>query len=96
MFANCPPFLLADELRILEPRAAILLGRGRLREEARRPLVPGPGYGREEGPHLERNIAELDGRSFTLFCLNHPSSRAADFEASLLQLVNSLNSEPLR
>jgi hypothetical protein len=90
MFRNCPEFLLGDELAILEPSVILLFGRSRLRDEVRRWSVPEAGRGAEQGPHIERDRALIDGRSVELISLNHPSAHANDVQASLDQLARSL------
>ena len=96
MFANCPEFLVKEELEILEPSVILLFGRTHLRDVVRLWAVPEDGYGFEEGKHLERNRALIRGRPATLFSLNHPSSQNSKYvTASLGQLRESLSARPL-
>ena len=89
---NCPPFLARHELEILGPRVILNLGRGKLRREW---LVKEDDYGEEQGPHLERDTATIDGKAVPLITLNHPSSRVEYVNQSLKQLVDSLERKPL-
>lgn len=96
MIANCPEFLLKEELEILNPSVILLFGRSDLRDVVRPWSVPEDGYGMEEGPHLERNRAVIGGRDVTLFSLNHPSSQNSRYVSdSLEQLAESLRRWPI-
>jgi hypothetical protein len=96
MIDNCPKFLLAKELEILDPSVILLFGRSDLRDVVRPWSVPEDGYGLEEGPRLERNRAVIGGRDVTLFSLNHPSSQNSRYVTeSLEQLIESLRLWPL-
>ncbi len=97
MIANCPEFLLKEELEVLKPSAILLFGRSDLRDVVRPWSVAEDGYGLEEGPHLERNRAVIGGRDVTLFSLNHPSSQNSHYVSdSLGQLAESLRRWPIR
>jgi uracil-DNA glycosylase len=95
MVETCPKFLLEHELAILEPDVVLLFGRTDLRDVVRPWAVPEHGYGTEQGPRLERDHAEIGDRRVELFSLNHPSGRANHIAASLLQLAESLEKNPL-
>ncbi|HZK15274.1 MAG TPA: uracil-DNA glycosylase family protein [Solirubrobacterales bacterium] len=90
MIRNCPSFLLQPELGIIQPQIVVLLGRSNLRDVVRPWAVSEDGYGKEQGPHLERDTATIDGRSVELISLNHPSARSKDVISSREQLVASL------
>jgi Uracil DNA glycosylase superfamily len=91
MIWECPPFLALPELEILEPRVVLHLGRTDLRREW---IVQEGGYGDEQGPHMERDMATIGDRAVELISLNHPSGHANDVQASLDQLVRSLEDTP--
>lgn len=71
MMERCPPFLLREELEILEPRVVILLGRGPDPRDIVRPLL-NVTWGTHPGA-IERDTFVLGGKLVTLFSCNHPS-----------------------
>lgn len=95
MICNCPWFLLKEELGALQPAVILLFGRTNLRDVIRPWAVPDDGYGAEQGPRLERDLAKIGDRRIDLFSLNHPSSRDRAVLASLKQLTASLARRPI-
>lgn len=96
MYAECPPFLLIEELKILAPRVVLLLGRGPLRD-AVRPLLDVewdsyPAALAHPGS-IERDKFKLNDRPVELFSCNHPASLR--WRSSLEQLFESLTLAPL-
>ncbi|MDQ6751016.1 MAG: uracil-DNA glycosylase family protein [Actinomycetota bacterium] len=93
MFANCPGFLLVEEIERLHPHAVILLGRGALRDAVRPRLTEHFGLEWGDCPgHLERDTFLLRGAPVQLFSLYHPSY--PDWRKSLRQLVDMLGPAP--
>lgn len=93
MVWKCPSFLAMRELEILKPQVVLHLGRTDLRREW---IVQEGGYGKEQGPHMERDTATIGDHAVELISLNHPSTNhAGTIRASLDQLISSLEENPL-
>ena len=96
MWRNCPSFLLAGQLEILEPRVIALLGVATHRSFQRLgPLeVEWNSPWRQNGNAFARGFARIGPRRIPVFALSHPAA-AGRWTASLRTLRDSLEATPL-
>lgn len=95
MWENCPPFVMADELELIQPRAVVLLGveTHRRFQELTSLRVRWSTSWREGNRCFARGSAQVRERRFPVFALSHPAS--SRWSEAMATFVENLNDEGL-
>lgn len=90
MWENCPPFILKEEIRVLEPNKILICGNSDNFRYFNQKVLDSPGIYKNYSLTL-KGLGQIDGREIEIFVVPHPTSRGGNKVDIMYSLINSLN-----